>query len=53
MSKSPLLDPDGSIEDLSDEQLLERIANLDPEEYPLARVAKRALEHDIAQGDSS
>lgn len=49
MSKSPILDPDGSIEDLSDEELLERIADLDPDEYPLAAVAKRAIERDIEQ----
>ncbi|MFC6939744.1 hypothetical protein ACFQE8_07155 [Salinirubellus sp. GCM10025818] len=45
MTKSPLLSPDGSIEDLSDEELLKRIARFDPNEYPLATVAKRALEH--------
>ena len=45
MTKSPLLSPNGSIEDLSDEELLKRIAGFDPDEYPLATVAKRALEH--------
>jgi hypothetical protein len=43
MSKSPLLDPDGSIEDLSDEELLERIANLDPDTYPLVPIVRDAL----------
>lgn len=46
MSKSPILDPDSSVSDLTDEELLERIARLDPEKYPLAAIAKRALEHD-------
>jgi len=46
MSRSPILDPDGSIDDLSDEELLERIAALDPDDYPLAPVARRALDRD-------
>lgn len=44
MSRSPILDSDGSIDDLTDEELLERIAAFDPDEYPLAPVARRALE---------
>lgn len=44
MSKSPFLDPDGGVEDLSDEELLERIANLDPDTYPLVSIARDALE---------
>jgi hypothetical protein len=47
MSRSPILAPDGSIEDLDDEELLERIAALDPDEYPLAPIAKRALEREL------
>lgn len=46
MSRSYILDPDGSIEDLDDDELLERIASLDPEDFPLAPVAERALEQD-------
>lgn len=45
MSKSPLLEEDGSVEDLSDEELLKRIAALDPEKFPLARHAQRGLEN--------
>lgn len=52
MSKSPIIDPDGSIEDLDDEELLERIASLDPETYPLAAVAQQTLER-VRQEDSS
>lgn len=52
MSESPILDPDGDVADLSDEELLERIAALDPEEYPLAPVAKRALKNDPQEGSS-
>jgi len=43
MSKSPLLDPSGSVEDLGDQELLERIANLDPEKYPLVPIVQAAL----------
>lgn len=56
MSKSPLLDPDGSIDDLSDRELLERLAVLDPNKYPIARHAQCALENlddQAAQEDSS
>lgn len=44
MSKNSLLDPDSSVEDLSDEELLKRIANLDPETYPLVPIVQEALE---------
>jgi hypothetical protein len=49
MSRSPILDPNTDVSDLSDDELLERIAALDEEQYPLVPVAKRAL----AQEDSS
>jgi hypothetical protein len=52
MSKSPILDPDGSIEDLGDEELLERIASFNPQEYPLADVAKRALDRERQEESS-
>lgn len=44
MSKSPILDPNTGISDLSDEELLERISQFDPDEYPLAAYARQALE---------
>lgn len=53
MSKSPILSPDGSIEDLSDRELLKRIASLDPELYPIARHAKRAIEQGESQEESA
>jgi len=33
-------------EELSDEELLKRLATLDEEEYPVARDAQRALDQD-------
>ena len=51
MPKSSILDPDGSIDDLTDEELLGRIAGLDPDEYPLAHVAERALAREIQDGE--
>lgn len=44
--KSPILEPDKDVSDLSDDELLERIASLDPDKYPLVPVAKRALRND-------
>lgn len=44
MSKSPLLNPDRDIEDLSDEELLKRIASLDPDTYPLVPIAQEVLD---------
>lgn len=46
---SPLLDSDGSIEDLSDRELLERIARFDPEEYPIVTFARRAIQQGVDQ----
>jgi hypothetical protein len=42
MSQATNRDP----EDLSDDELLARIAEYDEEEYPLAKYAKRALDDD-------
>lgn len=44
-----VLSPD-DVPELSDEELLERLAALDPDECPIARVAELALE---AQEDES
>lgn len=40
-------------EDLSDEELLERIAELDPDRFPLATTARRALERGGHEGEWS
>lgn len=44
MSERSLSDRAGSIEDLSDAELLKRIANLDPEIYPLVPIVSEALD---------
>lgn len=43
MSESPYLNDEKDVEDLTDEELLERIAALDEEQFPLVKHAKRAL----------
>jgi len=43
MSERPF-DPDGSIEDLSDEELLKRTATLDPETHLLVPIVREAFD---------
>lgn len=38
------LSVDKEVRELSDDELLERIAGLDPERYPIAKHAQRALD---------
>ena len=44
MSERPLSDPAGSVDELSDAELLKRIATLDPETYPPVRIVRKALD---------
>ena len=49
MSERSLSDRAGSIEDLSDAELLKGVATLDPETYPLVPIVREALDR---QGES-
>jgi hypothetical protein len=43
MSTHPHIDSTDDVSDLSDEELLERLAGLDPDACPIAPVAEQAL----------
>jgi hypothetical protein len=57
MSNSPILSDDKDLEDLENHELLERIAAMDTDTYPIAERAQAALERienmdDLQEGSS-